>query len=245
MIVLFTDFGLNGPYIGQVQAVLHENAPGVPVVQLFADAPVFRPRLSAYLLASYYQYFPKGSVFLCVIDPGVGDPSRRGAIVKADECWYVGPDNGLFNVIAQRASSVQWWDISWRPEHLSASFHGRDLFAPVAAMLAMGEMPAAQAVDPTHRILPGWSEELPAIVYIDHYGNCITGMRFTVLNKGDHIKVHKHKLHYARTFSECHPGEAFFYENSNGLLEIAVNQGSAADSLGLKIGDMISVIGVV
>lgn len=245
MIVMFSDFGLSGPYIGQVEAVLFANAPGVPVVQLFTDAPAYQPRLSAYLLAGYQQYFPKDSVFLCVIDPGVGDPARRCAIVRADDCWYVGPDNGLFNVIARRATTLQWWDITWQPQELSASFHGRDLFAPVAAMLAMGEMPTAEEVDPSHRVLPGWSEELPTIIYIDHYGNCITGIRFRSLNDGDFVRVHNQALRRARTFSDCHPGEAFFYENSNGLLEIAVNQGSASDSLGLKIGDMINVVGIV
>src|SRR5947209_2568791 len=98
MIVLFTDFGLAGPYTGQVNAVLHETAPCVLVISLFADAPAGRPKASAYLLAAYAAWFPAGTVFLCVVDPGVGG-ARRPVIVEADCRLYVGPDNGLFELV--------------------------------------------------------------------------------------------------------------------------------------------------
>ncbi|MBX6322432.1 MAG: SAM-dependent chlorinase/fluorinase, partial [Rhodospirillaceae bacterium] len=138
MIVLFTDFGLHGPYTGQVKAVLHGMAPGMPQIDLFADAPAGDPRASAYLLAAYATWFPAGTVFLCVVDPGVGGP-RPAVIVEADGRWYVGPGNGLFEMVVRRAAIARRWDIAWRPERLSRSFHGRDLFAPVAAMLARGD----------------------------------------------------------------------------------------------------------
>src|SRR5215472_12115972 len=98
MIVLFTDFGLTGPYAGQVKAVLHQVAPQVPVVDLFADAPSRDPRASAYLLAAYAAWFPAGTVFLAVVDPGVGG-ARPAVIVEADRRWYVGPGNGLFELV--------------------------------------------------------------------------------------------------------------------------------------------------
>ena len=81
MIILFTDFGVSGPYVGQMKAVLYRHAPNVPVVDLFADAPTFDPKLSAYLLAAYVNEFPEDSVFLCVVDPGVGSALRRPIIV--------------------------------------------------------------------------------------------------------------------------------------------------------------------
>jgi len=137
MIALFTDFGLHGPYTGQMKAVLHQMAPGVPVIDLFANAPVGNPKPSAYLLAAYVTWFPAGTVFLCVVDPGVGG-SRPAITLEADERWYVGPGNGLFELVRRRARNARSWDIAWRPERLSASFHGRDLFAPVAASLASG-----------------------------------------------------------------------------------------------------------
>ncbi|MGB8275409.1 MAG: SAM-dependent chlorinase/fluorinase, partial [Alphaproteobacteria bacterium] len=121
MIVLVTDFGLAGPYVGQMKAVLVREAPGVPVIDLLADAPVFDPMAAAYLLAAYVEEFPPGSVFLCVVDPGVG--SGRGAVImQADGRWFVGPDNGLFAIVARRAGQSRWWDIAWKPPRLSASF---------------------------------------------------------------------------------------------------------------------------
>ena len=102
MIVLFTDFGLHGPYVGQMRAVLHQMAPGVPMIDLFADAPVGNCRASAYLLAAYAVWFPAGTVFLCVVDPGVGG-ARPAIILEADGKWYVGPGNGLFELVQRRA----------------------------------------------------------------------------------------------------------------------------------------------
>ncbi len=142
MIVLFTDFGLEGPYTGQVLAVLHQTAPDIATIPLFADAPAGRPKPCAYLLAAYAAWFPPGTVFLCVVDPGVGS-ARRAVIAEADGRLYVGPDNGLFDLILRRAAISRLWEIAWRPPKLSASFHGRDLFAPVAARLATGKTPSA------------------------------------------------------------------------------------------------------
>src|SRR5262249_57834458 len=123
-----------GPYTGQVKAVLHQMAPGVPAI-LFADAPVGNPKASAYLLAVYAAWFPMGTFFLCIVDPGVG--GRRPAIVlEADSRWYVGPGNGLFELVQRRATKSRSWGIDFSPEHLSASFPGPDLFAPRAAHLA-------------------------------------------------------------------------------------------------------------
>jgi len=137
MIVLCTDFGPTGPYLGQVKAVLARAAPAVPVIDLFADLPAFAPRLSAYLLAAYADWFEAGDVILAVVDPGVGGP-RGALVVEADGRWFVGPDNGLLELVLRRAERARCFAITWRPPALSATFHGRDLFAPVAARLADG-----------------------------------------------------------------------------------------------------------
>jgi hypothetical protein len=123
-----------------MKAVLCRMAPGIPAVDLFADAPVGNPRASAYLLAAYSEWFAEGTVFFAVVDPGVGG-TRPPVILEADGRWYVGPCNGLFELVERRAISKRSWDIDWKPERLSASFHGRDLFAPVAAIVARGESP--------------------------------------------------------------------------------------------------------
>jgi S-adenosyl-L-methionine hydrolase (adenosine-forming) len=240
MIVLFTDFGLEGPYTGQVKAVLYRAAPGVPVVELFADAPAGQPKPAAYLLAAYGIWFPPGTVLLAVIDPGVGS-DRAALIVEAEGRWYVGPDNGLFELVIRRAGDTRTWEIPSRPGPLSASFHGRDLFAPAAAELARGELPShmpREAGIGRHR---DWPDDLPEIVYIDRYGNAMTGLRAALLPAGGRLTVSGRALQRARTFSDVPPGDAFWYENSNGLVEIAVNGGRAAEALDLVIGSPVAI----
>jgi len=241
MIVLFTDFGLHGPYTGQMKAVLHQMAPAVPVIDLFADAPVGNPKAAAYLLAAYAQWFVAGTAFLCVVDPGVGG-TRPPIILEADGRWYVGPGNGLFELVERRAATTHVWDIDWKPERLSASFHGRDLFAPVAAMLGRGEPPPGRPrMDDTHRSAD-WPDDLCEIVYIDHFGNAVTGLRALMLQHDAKLVATGRVLEPARTFSDRPPGTAFWYENSNGLVEIAVNQGRADSELGLTIGMPIEIV---
>ncbi len=240
MIVLFTDFGLEGPYIGQVKAVLHQTAPGIGVIDLFSDAPAGDPRASAYLLASYAQWFPLGTVFLCIVDPGVGS-DRPAIIVEADGRWYVGPGNGLLEISQRRAKIARRWEIEWKTERISASFHGRDLFAPAAARLALGEPPPGQPSKHTTDRQPGWPDDLSEIVYIDHYGNAMTGLRAGTLSAQARLSVAGRVLDRATTFSDRPAGTAFWYENANGLAEIAVNQGRADHELGLKIGSPVEI----
>jgi S-adenosyl-L-methionine hydrolase (adenosine-forming) len=241
MIVLFTDFALHGPYTGQMKAVLHQMAPGTPLVDLFADAPVGDPKASAYLLGAYAVWFPEGSVFLSVVDPGVGG-TRPAIIVKADGRWYVGPGNGLFELIQRRAGEAQSWDIDWRPQRLSASFHGRDLFAPVAALLARGDRPPGRLRTDGADRRTDWPDDLGEIVYIDHFGNAMTGLRAAILAPNTRLAVGNRALERARTFGDLPPGTAFWYENSNGLAEIAVNQGRADLDLALAIGTRVDVV---
>src|SRR5262245_12774188 len=241
MIALFTDFGLSGPYMGQMKAVLCQMAPGTPSIDLFTDAPAGNPKASAYLLAAYAAWFPTGTIFLCVVDPGVGG-ARPAVIIEADACWFVGPDNGLFELIQRRAGKTCSFEIEWRPEHLSASFHGRDLFAPVAAMLARGEPPPGRQRSDGSLNRTDWPDDLGAIVYIDHFGNAMTGLRAAMLSPNAALATAGRILPRARTFSDRPPGEAFWYENSNGLAEIAVNQGRADRELGLTIGAPVEVL---
>lgn len=239
MIILYTDFGWQGPYVGQIKSVLYAAAPDVRVIDLMHDAPIYRPKASAFLLASLFDTLPKDSILTGIIDPGVGDPARCPIIVKADGRWLVGPDNGLFNVVAARSKNVQWWDIVWRPEKLSTSFHGRDLFAPVAAMIANGNMPAADERAADLGDMGNWPEDLAEVIYIDHYGNCMTGLRAAQFDSESEIEVGKYAVSKAKTFSDVPKGRAFWFENSNGMVEIAINMGSASQTMGIKLGDKI------
>ncbi len=238
MIVLCTDFGLAGPYVGQVKAVLARLAPGVPVVDLFADLPAFAPRLSAYLIAAYADWFEAGEVILAVVDPGVGG-SRAALVVEADGKRFVGPDNGLFELVLRRARRTLCFRITWRPDALSATFHGRDLFAPVAARLALGEPPPGPEALPLRH--PDWPDDLALIVYVDHFGNAMTGLRAASLAPGTELEVAGQRLRPGRTFADVPAGEPLWYANANGLAEIGVNGGSAAARFGLAPGSPVQV----
>ena len=234
MIVLFTDFGLEGPYIGQVQAVLQQQAPGIPVIKLFSDLHPFDVQGAACLLPAYVKEFPLATVFLCVVDPGVGG-ARPGVVVQADGRWYVGPNEGLFAMLARQSEKLACWQLE-EPVGVSASFHGRDVFAPVAAQLACGGRVPGEAVAASCLEQPNWPDELFRVVYIDRFGNAVTGVHAGTLGQGVRLVVNRQSLKMARTFSDVPRGEAFWYANANGLVEFAVNRGRADKVLGLQAG---------
>lgn len=239
MIYLFTDFGSHDLYVGQMAAVLMQDVPQVPLIHLFNDVSAYDTEAGAHLLHALASRLPRrtGDVFVAVVDPGVGGP-RRPVAVQADGNWYVGPDNGLLSIVAQRAAVARWWEITWRPEVLSASFHGRDLFAPVAAVLAQGEGPGAmmrQMGVREARLLE--SGDLSRIIHVDHYGNAMTGIRWVPGSETMQFAIHGQRLSYAPTFGAVPEGVAFWYGNSLGLVEIAMNQGNAAERMGLRQGD--------
>lgn len=235
MIALFTDFGWQGPYVGQMKAVLARQAPQQQLIDLMHDVPAFKPRAAAYLLASLIETFPSDTVFLAVVDPGVGSEHRRPCVMNAEGRWYVGPDNGLFNVIARKASTCTVWEINWRPDSLSDSFHGRDLFAPVAAQLACGELPQMTPTELADNP-DDWPVDLAEIIYLDHFGNAMSGLAGNRFDHTTKLHINNHIISYARVFAEAPQQTPFWYINSNGLIEIAVNQASAAQILELDIG---------
>jgi len=234
MIVLFTDFGLRGPYVGQVHAVLARDGGAPPVIDLMHDAPAFDPRASGHLLAALAGRFPPGTVLVGVIDPGVGT-GRAPVVVEADARWYVGPGNGLFDVVSARAGAARWWHITRAPESDFATFHGRDLFAPVALALARGEPVPGDPMDPPHD--PQAADELGEIVYIDEYGNAMTGLHTP---RPADLEANGRRVPGGRTFADAAAGEALWLVNSIGLVEIAVNRGNAARALGLAPGMVVS-----
>ena len=240
MIVLFTDFGADDIYVAQVKAALLEQAPAAIVVDLLHNAPNFRVQSGAHLLAALQERFPPGSVFFAVVDPRVGT-DRHAAVLQADGKWYVGPDNGLLSVVAARAGEKRTWRIAWRPQRLSASFHGRDLFAPVAGWIERGDFPADNLVEVPDLQVQLAPDDLPEIIYIDHYGNALTGLRASGVARSATISLREHRLSYAKVFADAPAGTAFWYEDSIGLVELAANGASAAALLGLKIGDAVTV----
>lgn len=239
MIVLFTDYGNNGPYVGLVQNVLHQQAPELTVISLFNDIPRQNAKAAAYLLAACVEEFPAGTIFFAVVDPGVGSFVDDPVILKIDDHYFVGPDNGLFDMVMRRARQSSCHRISWKPERLSNTFHGRDLYAPVCSMLANGEQVPGEKIHWEDR--HNWPDDLPEVIYIDGFGNCMTGMRKSFLKKHAVIHINQQEIKYAETFSGVSAGEIFWYFNSLGLVELAVNKGSAADYLQIKTGQTLKI----
>ena len=155
--------------------------------------------------------------------------------------WFVGPDNGLLAPVASRYSDSRVSVIDWRPARPSASFHGRDLFAPVAARLALGHDVMVTPLGLAEMVGSAQSALLAEVIYIDGFGNAWTGIPISSLPQGATICLGETALPRARTFSDVEKGKAFWYENSAGLVEIAVSEGSAALQLGLQLGAPISI----
>lgn len=242
MLVLFTDFGWSGPYVGQMKAVLARIAPAIPVIDLMHDAPTWNPKAAAYLLPQVIREFPAESVIIGVVDPEVGSAQRPPIAMCADQRWYVGPGNGLFELVRRRAVRAELSEIIWRPRRLSASFHGRDLFSPIAAWIAIGALSPGMLRPYLPATGLDWLDDLPEIIHFDRFGNAITGMRANTVPWQAYLYIRGRKLPRVRVFSDVPAGESFFYENSMGLLEVAVNQGSAEERLRLRRGDPVKVI---
>lgn len=236
MIVLYTDFSVNGPYVGQMKSVIKANNQNIIIIDLMHDVPEFNIQAAAYLLASLTHSFEKNSVFLAVVDPGVGTIQRKPCVIKTKDHWFVGPDNGLFNRVVMDSASYQCWEVDWQPNSLSDSFHGRDLFAPVAVQIENSQsfegVPYQLLVDEDD-----WPESLFKVIYCDNFGNVMTGVKANTVSKSDSFSINGHKLNYARTFSEVPEGQAFWYINSNSLVEFSVNKGRAEQILNIKIGN--------
>jgi S-adenosylmethionine hydrolase len=238
-IALLTDFG-EGPYVGQMQLVMSALAGATPVVPLVSDLPPFRPDLAAYMLPALMRDLPSGTLYLCVVDPGVG--GSRGVIAaRVGEDWLLAPDNGLLIPALRTGPQSHVYRIGWRPTSLSDSFHGRDLFAPLAARILAGVLPGATEIALQDLAGADWPVDAAKVCYVDRYGNVMSGMRAAGVDRGTILPVGEHRIGYARTFCEVSAGTAFWYENALGLLEIAVNQGKADSLLSLFPGDPLPI----
>jgi S-adenosylmethionine hydrolase len=237
---LLTDFGHDGLYVGQMHATLVARRPAEAIIDLCHGIPAQDIRCAAYLLPAYSQCLPAGSIVICVVDPGVGG-KRPHAVCQADGRWYLGPDNGLFDVLQQHARQFVKWHFTW-PAATSASFHGRDVYAPAACLVAeAGNAGVLHGLEqPGGK--PAYAPDLTRVILFDHFGNALTGQRFKSLPGSARVSVNGHPLSRATTFCDVATGSALYYENANGLLELAVNRGSAQDGLGLRLGDRVEIV---
>ena len=241
IITLTTDFGTADGYVGEVKGVLLSHSPDAELVDITHEIPpqdVERARLT---VARVWRRFPPGTVHLVVVDPGVGS-GRAALAVQSEGRFLVGPDNGVLSpallIAGARAIELPL------PPRSSATFHGRDVFAPAAAALARGESvdalgrPAASPVlrrtpEPTRRSDGAIEGE---IIVLDRFGNAVTNL---IGLRGGTIELGTRCITVRHTYSEVAPGEPVAVTGSTGFIEIAVRDGDAASALGIRRGDKV------
>jgi len=241
VITLLTDFGTADYYVGAVKGAILSVNPNVVIVDITHEIPPQDIEAGAFTLLAAYKTFPRGTIHVAVVDPGVGS-SRRLIIVGANNQFFVGPDNGLFTYIYDREPSHRTFHLTaseyFRPNP-SSTFHGRDIFAPVAAALSTGIAPDQFGPEINDAVrLPSLETPL-RIIHIDRFGNCITNITREVF-EGKSLSINGRTITSLRNFyGEALPEELFAIWGSTGFLEISVNGGSAAQVLGAKRGNTI------
>ena len=233
LVYLFTDFGWQGPYVGQMLAAIAAECPRCRVISLMHDAPAMRPELAAYLLPAATAALPPGGVVVAVVDPGVGS-ERAALVVHTSDRVFVGPDNGL---LSRLPGILRVERVFWRPPQISATFHGRDLFAPVAARLARGARLETGTMAAGDMVGADWARACTRVIYVDRYGNLMTGLDPAGLDETVSLKIGGRRIPHARNFAEAPAGGLFWYRNSQGLVEIAAREASASQILSLELGD--------
>jgi S-adenosyl-L-methionine hydrolase (adenosine-forming) len=257
VITLLTDFGMRDGYPGAMKGVIWKIAPGVQITDLSHEISPQNILEAALLLSRTAPYFPDGTIHVAVVDPGVGT-SRRGIAAQIGSQYFIGPDNGLFSFVIARAEAktelIQYVYLN-RPEYwlpnVSPVFHGRDIFAPIAAHLASGiplDNLGTEIIDPIRLALPipkrtqkGW---LGQVIHIDHFGNLSTNFDLRHLQNGSSVivKVKDRQIFgLASTFGEQPLGTLIVLIDSSGSLAISVVNGSAADELDAQLGDQVEV----
>jgi S-adenosylmethionine hydrolase len=240
LVYFFSDFGAFGPYTGQVEAVIRHKT-HVHFINLLSDAPTANPFLSSYLLAAVYAQLPvKSGYLLAVVDPGVGS-ERRVISFTLGEMTFIGPDNGIFSrlIVSHHLSQVSLID---KPSGLlSDSFHARDWFAPVLAEMIEGRFTCKKYLAADQLTGNDWPRQITEIIYIDHYGNLVTGLPAGSLENDKKLEINGIEVGYARTFSQAAVGGLFWYRNSMGQIEVAANQASAAELLKARTGTVFEL----
>jgi S-adenosylmethionine hydrolase len=256
IVTLTTDFGERDPFVGIMKGVILGRAPAARLVDLTHAVPRQNVAAGAYALASAARWFPRGAIHLVVVDPGVGTARRALAIETAD-AWFVGPDNGVASVAVPARAVRRIIDVShsrYRLRPVSRTFHGRDVFAPIAAALASGVDPST--LGPRVRTMRRLVVPKPRrrartlvgeVLWIDGFGNATTNVSATDLAGADFrgrrlsITIAGHVVPFRPTYAAVPLGRPVALVNSSDLLEVAVNGGSAAADLGARVGVRVEI----
>lgn len=250
VITLLTDFGTADYFVGAMKGAILSVNPVATIADITHEVPPQDISSAAFLLLAAYKTFPAGTIHVAVVDPGVGS-SRRPIIVSAGEHFFVGPDNGLFTYIYDRETSYEVFHVTaekYFREPRSTTFHGRDIFAPVAAALSKGVKAAGfgPKVEDAVRLENSLVAEVKEgrvngrIIHIDRFGNCITNITRDVFDVGNLVINGETISKFREYYADSDRNELFAIWGSAGFLEISMNGSSAADKLRIKIGDRIT-----
>lgn len=257
IITLTTDFGLKDPYVAEIKAVILNICPNALIVDVTHEVEKFNIRMGAYVLACTSQYFPKGTIHMAVVDPGVGT-ERRAILIQAKHAFYIGPDNGVLALAAKNQRIKHVYEIRNRQfmmPRISNTFHGRDIFAPAAAHLANGTSPAEFGPEIEEIVTPKFVKVVGRdgilvgeVLHVDGFGNVVTNFgekELELIGVKDSVNVEfrsvRLKLKLCRAYAEVEPHKPLAIIGSHNFLEIAVNQGNAAETFKIKAGDKVKL----
>jgi S-adenosylmethionine hydrolase len=249
-ISLLTDFGLKDPYVGIMKGVILGINPRSVLVDVTHEIEAQDVREGAFLVSEYYRFFPPGTVHLCVVDPTVGS-SRKPLVVLREGYVFVGPDNGLFSFLLDGAAAFEISNRAFMLEPVSKTFHGRDVFAPVAANLSLGVPPEqfGPAID-RPVLLPGLVPVIEndamsgEIIRFDRFGNAISNIpygEFLNFVKGGSFGIGVRELFFEKVSTGYYEEETTCLFGSSGFLEFAVFKGNLRHDRGIEKGDRVMI----
>ncbi len=257
IITLTTDFGLKDPYAAEMKAAILSIFTNAVIVDIAHDVAKFNIRMGAYVLASAVPYFPKGSVHVAVVDPGVGT-QRRPIVMQTTRGFFVGPDNGLIVLAAEKQGVTSVHELTnprFMLPKVSNTFYGRDVFAPAAAHLLNGVKPAEFGPEIPEAVKPEFARVtrrngvlVGEVLHVDGFGNIITNISEKEVAQShvtDAVSVEltscKLKLKFCKAYGETKPHEPLVLIGSHDFLEIALNQGNAAEKFKTQAGDKVTI----
>ena len=258
IVTITTDFGSDNWFVGTMKGVIKGINPGAEIIDICDNVRRFNIREAAFTLLNAYSYFPKGTVHIVVVDPGVGS-ERSGIAVKSANYFFVAPDNGVLSYVIERENRVKAVSLEnprYMLDDVSRTFHGRDVFSPAAAHLSLGIVIEEFGPDVKEPVIfrkstPGQlgpREMVGHIIYIDHFGNCISDVNHRHLKELNHdeitkrikIKIRDKEIRrISNTYSDGKEGELICLFGSSGYLELSINKGNANQNYSLEEGGEI------
>jgi len=259
-IVLMTDFGYKDNYVGLIKGVILNIAPDTNILDLTHNIQAQNIKQAAFILNNSMEYFPKDSIFLSVIDPGVGS-ERKAIAVKTENFYFVAPDNGILTYALEKEKIIEIAELTNPKYHLrkiSNTFHGRDIFAPVSAYLSKGiaisnfgyslDYYDITKIGKPYFLMQDNSHYSGEVIYIDNFGNLITSLKASEIGldisnlKDWTVEIGKHKIKgISETFSEVNENQLLAYIGSFGYIEIALRNGNASEYLGINNNSKIFI----